>query len=194
MTADQPVHATTVAVRRRGAWQAALELTCAARPGPVALVLSRQKLPLLDPKIASAQNVARGAYVVRDGGASPAAVLLATGAEVHLALAAAQRMAAEGVEARVVSMPSWELFERQDAGWRDAVLPPAVRARVSVEAASSFGWRRWVGELGECVAVDRFGLSAPGEEALAAAGVSVEAVVKAAVKAVRRVRERGSAG
>ena len=171
-------------------WQAALQLASAARPAPVALVLSRQKLPTLPPSRASFAQVMRGAYVLREAAGRLDAVVVATGSEVHLALAAAERLATEGVAVRVVSMPSWELFAEQDESYREAVLPPAVRARVSVEAASSFGWERWLGDDGEHVALDRFGLSAPGGEVLKAVGVTVEHVVAAVHRSRARVSRR----
>jgi len=151
------------------AWRVALERT----HGPTTLVLSRQGLPTMD----WAADVARGAYVVRDGGDC---VLLGTGAEVHTALAAADLLAADGVSARVVSMPSWELFAAQDAAYRDEVLPPGIAARVAVEAAASLGWHRWVGRDGEVVAIDRFGASAPGDEVLRYLGITAESVAQAA--------------
>jgi transketolase len=150
------------------AWVVALERT----EGPTALVLSRQGVPTLpgDPA------VARGAYVVEDG---DDCVLIATGAELHTALAARGLLAGDGVAARVVSMPSMELFRRQDRGYRDEVLPPGLRARVSVEAASPFGWAEWIGLDGRAVAIDRFGVSAPGDQALEALGITPEAVAAA---------------
>jgi transketolase len=151
------------------AWIVALERT----EGPTALVLSRQALPTLpgDPA------VARGAYVVEDG---DDCILIATGAELHTALAARELLAGDGVAARVVSMPSMELFRQQDQAYRDEVLPPGLLARVSVEAASPFGWAEWVGLDGQAVAIDRFGVSAPGDQALEALGITPEAVAAAA--------------
>jgi transketolase len=107
--------------------------------------------------------VARGAYVLADaaGGAVPGIILIASGSEVQLALATHERLAAEGVRSRVVSMASFRLFERQDAAYRDGVLPAACRRRLAVEAAASFGWRRWVGDEGEIIGLDHFGASAP---------------------------------
>ena len=163
------------------AWRIAMQ----HKAGPVGLVLSRQKLPVLDrTKLASAAGTARGAYVLIDAGEGPPElILIATGSEVSLALAAHRQLAAEGVRSRVVSMPSWDLFEAQPAEYRRAVLPPAVRARVSVEAASPFGWERYVGPGGAIIGVDRFGASAPGPEVMARYGFTVEHVV-ATAKAV----------
>jgi len=127
--------------------------------GPVALVLSRQDLPLLE---GTGEGLYKGAYILRDApGGQPAALILASGSEVHLALAAAEELAGRGIGVRVVSMPSWELFEEQDEAYRRKVLPPEISARVAVEAGSSLGWHRWVGPAGEVVGLDRFGASAP---------------------------------
>jgi transketolase len=108
---------------------------------------------------------------------------MATGAEVHLALAGVHLLHAEGVKARLVSLPSWEIFEAQPAAYRAQVLPPTVRARVAVEAAASFGWHRWVGDQGEIIAIDRFGASAPGDRLFREFGFTPEHIV-AAVKRV----------
>ncbi|HWH13460.1 MAG TPA: transketolase [Miltoncostaeaceae bacterium] len=151
------------------AWRIAME----RHDGPTVLVLSRQGLPTVD----WAADVARGAYVVRDGGDC---ILMGTGAEVHTAREAADLLAADGIAARVVSMPSWELFAAQDRAYRDQVLPPAMRARVAVEAAASLGWHRWVGLEGDVVAIDRFGASAPGAEVLRYLGITGETVAQAA--------------
>jgi transketolase len=134
--------------------------------GPVAMALSRQDLPILD---CDTTGVARGAYVVREG---TDAVLVGTGAELHTALAAADLLNADGVSARVVSMPSWELFAAQDDDYRDAVLPPTLPS-VSVEAGVSMGWCKWVDRS---VAIDRFGASAPGAEVLEKLGITAENV------------------
>jgi len=151
------------------AWRVALGRTDA----PTALVLSRQGLPTLPGPL----PVERGAYVLEDG---DDCILIGTGSEVQVALAAGERLAAEGVSARVVSMPSFELFRAQDPAYRDQVLPAGVHARVAVEAASPFGWAEWVGDRGAVVALDRFGASAPGDQALAALGITPEAVAGAA--------------
>ena len=163
------------------AWRIAMQ----HRGGPVGLVLTRQKLPILDrTAVAPAAGTARGAYVLVDAGEGPPElILIATGSEVSLVLDAHRQLAGEGIRSRVVSMPSWELFERQSAEYRQAVLPPAVQARVSVEAASPFGWERYVGPGGAIIGVDRFGASAPGTEVMARYGFTVEHVV-ATAKAV----------
>ena len=130
---------------------------------PSCIILSRQKLPTIDRgRYASADQLAKGAYVLADAdGGDPELLLLATGSEVSLALGAHEQLAAEGVRSRVVSMPSWALFEQQPKSYRDAVLPPSVRARVAVEQASSLGWDRYVGPDGATVTMSTFGASAP---------------------------------
>jgi transketolase len=128
------------------------------------LVLTRQKLPLLDRKaIGAAEGVRRGAYVLLDPPGGPDAIIIATGSEVAIALEAARALRTERVRTRVVSMPSWELFAAQPQAYRDSVLPPAVHSRVAVEAAGSMGWSRWITEDGAMVGMTGFGASAPGE-------------------------------
>jgi transketolase len=147
----------------------------------VGLVLTRQKLPVLDrTALAPASGLAKGAYVLAEHGASPDVLVIATGSEVSLALAAHDVLTRDGVSSRVVSMPSWELFEAQPRAYRDAVLPPHVRARVSVEAASPFGWERYVGRDGVIIGVDRFGASAPGAVVMREYGFTVDHIVAAA--------------
>ena len=142
-------------------WRVAIERT----DGPTILVLSRQKLPVLDrTSLGSVEGVRRGAYVLLDSsGGMPQAILIATGSEVHVALAAARLLQAERVRVRVVSMPSWELFAAQPQSYRDEVLPPAVRSRLAIEAASAFGWQRWTTDRGGTLAMEGFGASAPGD-------------------------------
>ncbi len=128
-----------------------------------------------------------GAYALIDAGEGlPEIILIATGSEVSLALAAHRQLAAEGIRSRVVSMPSWELFEAQSAEYRQTVLPPAVQARVSVETGSSFGSERYVGPGGAIIGVDRFGASAPGPEVMARYGFTVEHVVAVAKEVLAR--------
>jgi len=122
-----------------------------------------------------------------DGG-SPDAILIATGSEVPLALAARERLAKDGVRARVVSMPCWEAFAAQDQAYRDAVLPPAVAARVSIEAGVTFGWERWIGPQGAAIGVDRYGASAPAEEIFAHLGFTPEHVAAVARDLAQRLR------
>jgi transketolase len=163
------------------AWRIALERT----DGPVALALSRQKLPTLDrSEVASAEGALRGAYTLWQSGAGePDLILLATGSEVHIALDAARSLDAN---VRVVSMPCWELFEEQPQPYRDVVLPPSVAARLSVEAGISLGWERWVGLEGASVAVDRFGASAPAGRIFEELGLTAESVAARAAELLGR--------
>ena len=161
------------------AWKIAMQHTT----GPVGLVLTRQNIPVLDrTTLAPAAGVARGAYVLTEAGPGSRLelILMATGSEVSLALDAHRRLVEDGVRSRVVSMPSWELFEAQSVEYRDAVLPPGVQARVSMEAGSPFGWERYVGPTGAIIGVDRFGASAPGPTVMAHYGFTVEHVVAVA--------------
>jgi transketolase len=155
---------------------------------PAALILTRQAVPTIDrSKYADAAGVARGAYVLADAsGGKPDVLLLATGSEVALCLEAYERLKAEGIKARVVSMPSWELFDDQPQAYRDSVLPPAVTARVSVEEASTFGWARYVGATGESIGMHSFGASAPLKELVKKFGFTAEHIVTAAREQLRR--------
>jgi transketolase len=154
--------------------------------GPTALVLSRQAMPTLDrTKFAGASGVAKGAYVLSDApGGKPDLILMGTGTELSLCVAAQEKLAAEGVKARVVSIPSFELFEKQDAAYKESVLPASVTARVSVEMASTFGWDRYVGPKGKMVGMHTFGASAPLKDLLKKFGFTVENVVAAAKEAL----------
>ncbi|HEY1366557.1 MAG TPA: transketolase [Gaiellaceae bacterium] len=169
------------------AWKVALE----REGGPVALALTRQKVPTLDrSEVAGAEGVERGAYVLweaDEANGQPDLILLATGSEVSVALEAARRIEQQGVHARVVSMPCWELFELQPVDYRDEVLPPDVKARLSVEAGVELGWKRWVGDEGDSVALDRFGASAPGATVLDHLGYNVDNVVNRALALRERV-------
>jgi transketolase len=167
------------------AWRVALE----RRDGPTALALTRQKLPVLADT--NAEGVARGAYVLADAPGTPDVLLIATGSEVHLALEARELLAEQGVAARVVSMPSWELFNAQPASYREAVLSPQVTARLAIEAGVTMGWARYVGPAGEVLGLDRFGASAPYKVLLGKFGFTAEAVVERAV--VERVVRWSSA-
>ena len=167
------------------AWRIAMQHTA----GPVGLVLTRQKIPVLDQTtLAAAAGTARGAYVLIDAdqGMPPELILIATGSEVSLALAAHRQLSREGVRSRVVSMPSWELFEAQPVEYRHSVLPPAVGARVSVEAGSPFGWERYVGPTGAIIGVDHFGASGPGPVVMAHYGFTVEHLVATAKRVLAR--------
>ena len=155
---------------------------------PAALVLSRQKIPTVDRTKYAASQVARGAYVLTKD-TSPDVILIGTGSEVGLCIQAHERLAAEGIRARVVSMPSWELFEKQDEAYRNQVLPPRVRARVAVEKAAAFGWERYVGIDGQIVALRTFGASAPLAELQKKFGFTVDNVAAAARAQVKKARD-----
>ena len=166
------------------AWRFAL----ARRHGPTALVLTRQALPVIDRAChAPAEGAAHGAYVLR-GVDDPEVILLATGSEVHLALAAQDILAAQKVRVRVVSMPCWELFDEQSDEYREAVLPSSVRARVAVEAGTTLAWGRYVGLDGEVVGLDRFGASAPQTVLYRELGITAEAVADAARRVLLRIK------
>lgn len=152
------------------------------RDGPVALALTRQKLPVLAGTADSARDgVRRGGYVVRAAtseaaGVPPDMIYLASGSELHLAVAAADALEADGIGARVISLPCWEAFEAQPDGYRESVLPAAVRKRVAVELGISLGWERWTGDDGAIMGLDRYGASAPATTILEEFGFTVEHV------------------
>jgi transketolase len=183
LTVIRPGDANETAV----AWRVALE----TRDRPVALVLTRQAGPTLDrSRYASADGLRRGAYVLSDAAdGEPELILIATGSEVGLMVAAAERLQAQGVSVRCVSMPSWELFDGLSQTDRDAVLPPTVSARLAVEAGVAQGWHRYVGDAGDVLSVERFGASAPGDALLREYGFSVEEVCRRAL-ALRAQGER----
>jgi transketolase len=157
---------------------------------PTVLVLSRQDLPTLDrTKYASAAGLAKGAYILADASdGKPDVILIGTGSEVQLCVGAYEQLKAEGIKARVVSMPSWELFDDQDVAYRNAVLPPQVTARVSVEQASTFGWARYVGMTGASIGMRSFGASAPLKDLLKEFGFSVDRVVAAAKEQLKKTK------
>jgi transketolase len=162
------------------AWVAAIS----RRRGPTALILTRQNLPTLDRSLVDgAAELAKGAYVLSDfGDGEPELILMASGSEVSLVYAAAARLAAEGLNVRAVSFPSWELFEEQDEAYREQVLPERIRARLAVEAGAGLGWERYVGRGGKVISLDRFGASAPGKILFEKFGFTVENVVEQARK------------
>jgi len=175
----RPADATETAA----AWRVALKTTQA----PTALILSRQNLPVLDRKqYPEAVALAKGGYILADSDGTPDVILIGSGAEVHLCLEARELLAKKGVAARVVSMPSWELFERATPKYRDSVLPPAVTARVAVEAGVSLGWEKYVGRPEAMVGIDRFGASAPGGLVMEKYGMKAAAVVSKAMSLVKR--------
>jgi transketolase len=164
------------------AWKIAVQTS----HGPVLLVLSRQAVPTLDrTKYASATGVAKGAYVLADApGGKPDVILIGTGSELSLCADAAEKLKAAGVQARVVSMPSWELFEKQDQSYKDSVLPPSVTARVSVEMSMPLGWERYVGPKGQMIGMHSFGASAPWKDLQKHFGFTTDAVIAAARKTI----------
>jgi transketolase len=166
------------------AWRAALE----SASGPTALILTRQNLPVLDRTVFQpAAGLRRGGYILWESAeGEPEIVVIGTGSEVEIALDAGRRLAADGIRVRVVSLPSWELFDRQPQGYRDGILPPAVRARVAVEAGASLGWEHYVGLDGEIVGIDRFGASAPYKVVYEKFGITAEAVAAAARRLLGR--------
>jgi transketolase len=176
LTVFRPAEATETAV----AWQVALK----NEQGPTALILTRQGLPTFSSNHnGSTSGANRGAYILSDAD-DPVVVLIGTGSEVHIALEAQNLLSERGVAARVVSMPSWELFEQQPAGYRDSVLPPEIRARVSIEAGVTLGWERYLGRDGIAIGLDRYGASAPYEEIYEKLGLTAEAMAGAALKLI----------
>ena len=176
LTLIRPADANETAV----AWKVAIQ----TRDRPVLLVLTRQAVPTLDrTRCASADGLLRGAYVLRDDlpcdapDKTPALILIASGSEVGLILAAAERLAGAGIAVRCVSMPSWDLFEAQARDYRDSVLPPAVGARLAVELGVTQGWERYTGARGDMLGVERFGASAPADVLLREYGFTVDNVV-----------------
>ena len=171
------------------AWRTILEPPTSAHPRPAGVCLTRENVPTF-PRgtdgFADAEGVARGGYVLIDApsGGKPDVVIIGTGSEVQLAVAAREQLAGEGIEARVVSMPCREWFDSQDDGYRDHVLPPDVRARVSVEAAVAQGWRDVIGDAGRSVSLEHFGASADYETLFREFGITTEAVIAAAKESI----------
>ncbi|MFB6260269.1 MAG: transketolase C-terminal domain-containing protein, partial [Thiohalorhabdaceae bacterium] len=171
MTVYRPADGVETAV----GWKIALSAT----EGPVSLVLTRQKTPGLDHTDETVAGAAKGGYVLKDADGEPEGIILASGSEVALALKAREQLASQGKQVRVVSMPSWELFEAQDAAYKKSVLPDSVTKRVAVEAAETMGWERYVGRDGATVGIHQFGESAPGDTLFEKFGFVPETVVKA---------------
>jgi transketolase len=161
-----------------GAWKVAIERD----DGPVAFALTRQKVPTLEGT--SVEGVARGAYVVHDADDEPELILIATGSEVAVAVEAAKQL---DVPTRVVSMPCWELFEAQPSEYRDEILPPDVKARLSVEAGVALGWKKWVGDHGDSISIEHYGASAPGPTVLEKFGYTADNVAARALALRERV-------
>jgi len=171
------------------AWRVALE----HNDGPVALILTRQEITIIDQeKYTKASEVEKGAYILSESETTPEIILIGTGSEVELLLLAQQRLEKLQIAARVVSMPSWELFQKQDARYKQQVFPKNIRKRLAVEAGSSLGWREYVTDEGDVIGIDRFGESAPGEEVMREYGFSVENVVMKAMALLQQ--EYGTEG
>jgi len=165
------------------AWKVAIQ----RRDGPTLLALTRQNVPTLDRSVYTpASELACGAYVLADiGDDDPNLILMASGSEVSLIVAAGERLAAEGVNVRLVSFPSWELFASESPEYLESVLPPEITARVAVEAGVSQGWERWVGERGVIISLNRYGASAPGKTIFENLGFTAEAIIEAASKLLK---------
>ena len=177
LTVIRPADATETAQ----AWRKAI----AIQDRPVALVLSRQKLPILDAK-QTACGVDQGAYILSDCKGRPQILLIATGAEVHITLKAQAMLAEKGVAARVINMPSWEIFEAQSPGVKNRILPPTVKRRIAVEAGIPMGWERYVGPDGTVIGIERFGASAPGATVLEKYGFTADTIVSTALKMLKK--------
>ena len=149
--------------------------------------MCRQNLPVIDDVDRVRAGVAKGAYILSDpSGGAPEAIILSTGSEVSIAIAAQKQLAADGVPARVVSMPSWDLFEAESAAYRESVLPRSIRARVAIEAGSSLGWAKYTGDAGEVIALDHFGASAAIGTLYKEFGLTAEAVAAAVKRSITR--------
>jgi transketolase len=162
---------------------------------PAVLIFTRQNLPVLDGSTVPQKDgvggldmlhegVTKGGYILADSDGAPQVILLGSGSEVHIAFAAYKTLTAQGIKARVVSLPCWKLFEEQDEAYRDSVLPPSVTARVSIEAGVTLGWQKWIGSQGIAIGVDRFGASAPYQKIYEEYGLTPDAVVAAAKKLI----------
>ncbi len=169
------------------AWKTALQITS----GPTALILTRQKLPVLDREsnkneMASPENLQKGAYVIMDSENSPDIIIIATGSELHLAIESHEELKNQGINSRVVSMPSWELFEKQSLDYKEQVLPLAIKKRISVEAASTFGWEKYVGLEGISIGMKTFGASAPGNVLMEEFEFNVKNIVSKSLKLLNK--------
>jgi transketolase len=163
------------------AWKFAINY----KKGPVALALTRQKLPVIDAKkYAGAEGLQKGAYILAESG-KPDAIIIATGSEVSVAMAAYEQLVAGGKKLRLVSMPCWEVFDKQDEKYRESVLPSSVSKRVSIEAGITKGWSRYVGDKGISIGIDNFGASAPGPIVMKEYGITSDAVVAAVEKLLK---------
>jgi transketolase len=167
------------------AWKAAID----HKNSPVALILTRQGLPILDQrKLPSAKGLLRGAYILKDSNEKPELILMASGSEVHITLKAAEELEAAGIKVRVVSFPSWELFEMQSPEYKETILPSSVAARVSIEAGVKLGWERYTGTFGKSVSIEKFGASAPEKVVMDMYGFNVSNIVETAMKVVNNLK------
>ena len=166
------------------AWKTALQITS----GPTALILTRQKLPVLDiesTSISSPENLQKGAYVIIDS-ENPDIIIIATGSELHLAIESHTELKNQGINSRVVSMPSWELFEKQSSDYKEQVLPSSIKKRISIEAASTFGWEKYVGLEGVSIGMKTFGASAPGNVLMEEFEFTVKNIVSTSIKLLNK--------
>jgi transketolase len=178
LTVIRPADATETAE----AWRQAIQTS----DGPVALILSRQKLPVLERNKSGKENwVNRGAYIIKDCDGVPDIIIMATGSEVHIALEAGNILKGKNISARIVSMPSWELFEKRSKSYQDRILPPRVTARIAIEAGHSIGWERYTGNRGAVIGINRFGASAPGSINMKQFGFTAENIVKKALEILK---------
>ena len=165
------------------AWRVALEHT----DGPVAIILTRQGVPVIDQeKYTKADELEKGAYILSESETYPQIILIGTGSEVQLIIAAQQKLKEQNIEARVVSMPSWELFEKQDAAYKEKIFPQTLRKRLAVEAGSPLGWHKYVTDEGDVVGINTFGHSAPAEELFKLFGFTIDNVVTRAKKLLEK--------
>ena len=181
LTVIRPADATETAL----AWKMAIE----NKTGPTALALSRQNIPVIDRnRYASVENAEKGGYILADA-EKPDLIIIATGSEVHVALDAYERLKKEKISARIVNLLCWEVFEKQTEEYKNSVLPPDIPTRLSVEAGSSFGWSKYIGQGGETISIDRFGLSAPVDDVMQEFGFTAENVIKRAKELLQKRRE-----
>jgi transketolase len=170
------------------AWKTAINY----QHGPVSIILTRQGLPILDQnKFTSAENLAKGAYILQENTGKPDIILIASGSEVSLSLKAAQALIEKGINVRVVSFPSWELFEKQDNDYKESVLPKKVKARIAVEAGVKMGWEKYTGEYGDVISIEKFGASAPAEIIFDKYGFNTGNIVETALNVLEKVKNSG---
>jgi len=168
------------------AWKTAIE----HKGSPIALVLTRQKIPVIDrTKYSPVENLSKGAYALIETERKPEVIIMASGSELSLAVEAFNELQLEGIKTRVVSFPSWELFEAQSNEYKESVLPKSIKARVSIEAGVSLGWEKYLGEYGEALSIEKFGASAPYEIIFKEYGFTKDAVVAKVKSVISKVKE-----